>query len=78
METMQFAADALTNILQNEFESIIEARQVIPKLNHLETLISDASQRRKEAPSSVEEPTPYVLQIECLLSAVTAQATTAY
>lgn len=40
------------------------ARQVIPKLNDLESLISDASHRRAESSSSTTEttpPTPYAL-----------------
>jgi kinetochore protein NNF1 len=41
---------------QKEFDNIMVSRQVVPKLNDLESLISDASRRRAE--STTEEPTP--------------------
>lgn len=43
---------------QKEFENIMVSRQVVPKLNDLEGLISDASRRRAE--STTAEPTPQV------------------
>jgi kinetochore protein NNF1 len=36
------------------------ARQVVPKLNSLETLVGAAAQRRAEAGSTDETPTPFV------------------
>ena len=44
-------------MVQKEFENIMVSRQVVPKLNDLESLISDASHRRAE--STTEPPTPY-------------------
>ncbi|KAF4999462.1 hypothetical protein FGRMN_2484 [Fusarium graminum] len=41
---------------EKEFENIMVSRQVVPKLNDLESLISDASRRRAE--STTEPPTP--------------------
>lgn len=43
---------------QKEFDNIMVSRQVVPKLNDLESLISDASRRRAE--STTEEPIPHV------------------
>ncbi|KAL6404012.1 Kinetochore-associated protein NNF1 [Ilyonectria robusta] len=56
--------DKLGEKCEKEFENIMVARQVIPKLNDLESLISDASHRRAESSSSTTEttpPTPYAL-----------------
>jgi kinetochore protein NNF1 len=44
--------------VQREFESIMVNRQVVPKLNELESLIAEAATRRTS--SSGPEPTPYV------------------
>lgn len=44
---------------QKEFENILVARHVVPKLNDLESLISDATRRREETTSEAI-PTPYV------------------
>lgn len=41
---------------EKEFDNIMAARSVVPKLNELEGLIADASQRRS---ASTTEPTPY-------------------
>ncbi len=35
--------------MQKEFDSIQQSRNVVAKLNELESLISDAERRRKEA-----------------------------
>uniref|UniRef100_A0A8H7NAW6 Uncharacterized protein n=1 Tax=Bionectria ochroleuca TaxID=29856 RepID=A0A8H7NAW6_BIOOC len=43
---------------QKEFDNIIVSRQVVPKLNELESLIADASKRRAESDDSVPDPTP--------------------
>ncbi|KAF7545336.1 hypothetical protein G7046_g9591 [Stylonectria norvegica] len=46
--------------VQKEFDNILAARQVIPKLNDLESLISAASTRRAaSSPNSSTLPTPY-------------------
>lgn len=42
-----------------EFESILAARQVVPKLNELEGLEADAGRRRREE-GGEQQPTPYV------------------
>lgn len=44
--------------VQREFESIMVNRQVVPKLNELESLIAEAATRRTS--SNGPEPTPYV------------------
>ncbi|KAH7170277.1 Nnf1-domain-containing protein [Dactylonectria macrodidyma] len=49
--------DKLGEKCEKEFENIMVARQVIPKLNDLESLISDASHRRAEL-SSIANTTP--------------------
>ncbi|KAH7328602.1 Nnf1-domain-containing protein [Stachybotrys elegans] len=43
---------------EKEFENIMAARQVIPKLNNLETLVADAAQRRAADPSATPSPPP--------------------
>lgn len=43
---------------EKEFDNIMASRQVVPKLNELEGLIADASQRRKAAGGV--DPEPYV------------------
>lgn len=48
------------SFLQKEFESILITRQVVPKLNDLETLISEATHRRISAPPDAPKPTPCV------------------
>ncbi|KAM0299564.1 hypothetical protein ACHAPM_007608 [Fusarium culmorum] len=48
--------DKLSEKCEKEFENIMVSRQVVPKLNDLESLISDASRRRAE--STTETPTP--------------------
>jgi hypothetical protein len=57
----------LTCVVKREFESIMVARQVVPKLNELESLIAEASNRR--ATATGPDPTPYIY----LLSSPTIQ-----
>lgn len=68
--------------LQKEFENIMVARQVIPKLNDLESLISDASHRRAESSSSATETTPptppHLLPPNAILAAHLHPALTAH
>ncbi|CAG9972264.1 unnamed protein product [Clonostachys byssicola] len=55
---------------QKEFDNIIVSRQVVPKLNELESLIADASKRRAESDDSVPDPTPpHLLPPSRILSA---------
>ncbi|CAH0049113.1 unnamed protein product [Clonostachys solani] len=55
---------------QKEFDNIIVSRQVVPKLNELESLIADASKRRAESDDSVPDPTPpHLLPPDRILSA---------
>ncbi|EGU85862.1 hypothetical protein FOXB_03710 [Fusarium oxysporum f. sp. conglutinans Fo5176] len=62
---------------QKEFDNIMVSRQVVPKLNDLESLISDASRRRAE--STTEEPTPpHLLPPSAILAAHLTPALTAH
>ncbi|PTB66377.1 Nnf1-domain-containing protein, partial [Trichoderma citrinoviride] len=55
---------------EKEFESILAARQVVPKLNDLEALISEATHRRITAPPDAPKPTPpHLLPAREILSA---------
>ncbi|KAH0528520.1 hypothetical protein TsFJ059_003374 [Trichoderma semiorbis] len=55
---------------EKEFESILVTRQVVPKLNDLETLISEATHRRISAPPDAPKPTPpHLLSAKDILSA---------
>lgn len=45
--------------IQKEFEAILEERDVIRKLNELETLNAEAEARRREAPPDAPDPVPY-------------------
>ncbi|OTA06501.1 hypothetical protein A9Z42_0072390 [Trichoderma parareesei] len=55
---------------EKEFESILVARQVVPKLNDLEALISEATHRRITAPPDAPKPTPpHLLPAREILSA---------
>lgn len=46
------------DFVQKEFEKIMDKREVVPKLNELEDLVSEAVRRREADPNS--QPTPYV------------------
>ncbi|RFN45375.1 kinetochore-associated protein nnf1 [Fusarium flagelliforme] len=64
-------------VLQKEFENIMVSRQVVPKLNDLESLISDASHRRAE--STTEPPTPpHMLPPSTILAAHLTPTLTAH
>ncbi|KAH7023728.1 Nnf1-domain-containing protein [Ilyonectria destructans] len=74
--------DKLGEKCEKEFENIMVARQVIPKLNDLESLISDASHRRAESSSSTTETTPptppHLLPPNAILAAHLHPALTAH
>lgn len=50
---------SMFNLYQREFESILVARQVVPKLNDLESLVADATHRRLSSAPDAPKPTPY-------------------
>ena len=43
---------------QKEFDNILAARHVVPRLNELESLIADASSRRASSSRNDPQPTP--------------------
>ncbi|KAH9883584.1 Nnf1-domain-containing protein [Xylariomycetidae sp. FL2044] len=45
-------------LCKKEFDSVIQSRNVIAKLNELESLVSEAERRRSEAGPGAEPPTP--------------------
>lgn len=45
-------------LVQNEFEKVMDKREVVPKLNELEDLVSEAISRREASPDT--QPNPYV------------------
>ncbi|KND95062.1 Kinetochore-associated protein NNF1 [Tolypocladium ophioglossoides CBS 100239] len=60
---------------EKEFENILVARQVVPKLNELEGLIADAADRRAASADDAPEPTPpHLLPPSRLLAAHLAPA----
>ncbi|KAM0249427.1 hypothetical protein ACHAP5_002816 [Fusarium lateritium] len=69
--------DKLGEKCEKEFENIMVSRQVVPKLNDLESLISDASRRR--AGSKAEPPTPpHLLPPSTILAAHLTPSLTAH
>ncbi|KAH7188375.1 Nnf1-domain-containing protein [Fusarium flagelliforme] len=69
--------DKLGEKCEKEFENIMVSRQVVPKLNDLESLISDASHRRAE--STTEPPTPpHMLPPSTILAAHLTPTLTAH
>ncbi|KAI1828412.1 Nnf1-domain-containing protein [Xylaria intraflava] len=50
--------DRLRSLCQKEFDSIQQSRNVVAKLNELESLVSEAARRRKEAGEDGEAPLP--------------------
>ncbi|KAI0412308.1 hypothetical protein F5X98DRAFT_379860 [Xylaria grammica] len=48
--------DRLRSLCKKEFDSIQQTRNVVAKLNELESLVSEAERRRKEAGGGGEEP----------------------
>ncbi|KAH6606768.1 hypothetical protein Trco_005921, partial [Trichoderma cornu-damae] len=64
---------------EREFESILIARQVVPKLNELEGLIADATHRRISSPPDAPKPTPpHLLPARDILSAHLAPSLVAH
>ncbi|RYO83300.1 hypothetical protein DL766_007864 [Monosporascus sp. MC13-8B] len=64
--------DRLGVLCKKEFASILQARNVVARLNELETLVSEAEQRRDEAGlASQEQPPvpPHVLPADVVLAA---------
>ncbi|OLN81674.1 Kinetochore-associated protein NNF1 [Colletotrichum chlorophyti] len=62
--------DYLEERCNKDFQSILIDRNIIRKLNELETLVSDAERRRQENGDSLEEPIPpHLLPPEQVLSA---------
>ncbi|KAI5465534.1 Nnf1-domain-containing protein [Mariannaea sp. PMI_226] len=73
--------DKLGEKCEKEFENILYARQVVPKLNDLEGLIGAAASRRKEASQSGDpsQPIPpHLLPPDTILSAHLHPALTAH
>ncbi|KAI0875087.1 Nnf1-domain-containing protein [Hypoxylon argillaceum] len=50
--------DRLRSLCKKEFDSVQQSRNVVAKLNELESLVSEAERRRKEAGEGVEPPIP--------------------
>ncbi|KAF4447261.1 Kinetochore-associated protein NNF1 [Fusarium austroafricanum] len=70
--------DKLGEKCEKEFENIKVSRQVVPKLNDLESLISDASHRRA-ASTTEEQPTPpHMLPPSTILAAHLVPSLTAH
>ncbi|KAM0514028.1 hypothetical protein ACHAPE_007118 [Trichoderma viride] len=63
-------AEKLAEKCEREFESILIARQVVPKLNDLEGLVADATHRRISSVPDAPKPTPpHLLPAKDILSA---------
>ncbi|KAM0482254.1 hypothetical protein ACHAPX_002770 [Trichoderma viride] len=63
-------AEKLAEKCEREFESILIARQVVPKLNDLEGLVADATHRRISSAPDAPPPTPpHLLPAKDILSA---------
>ncbi|KAL6908974.1 Nnf1 domain-containing protein [Trichoderma evansii] len=63
-------AEKLAEKCEKEFESILAARQVVPKLNDLESLVADATHRRISSAPDAPKPTPpHLLPAKDILSA---------
>ncbi|KAI1173924.1 Nnf1-domain-containing protein [Nemania sp. FL0916] len=50
--------DRLRALCKKEFDSVQQSRNVVAKLNELETLVSEAERRRREAGEGVDPPVP--------------------
>ncbi|KAK5989990.1 hypothetical protein PT974_08253 [Cladobotryum mycophilum] len=61
--------DKLGEKCEKEFENIMVTRQVVPKINELENLISDASHRRASSADGPEPTPPHLLPAEAILAA---------
>ncbi|RDA87589.1 hypothetical protein CP532_4008 [Ophiocordyceps camponoti-leonardi (nom. inval.)] len=65
----------------DEFENLLVARNVIPRLNRLEAILSEASSRRKQSEKSKTKSTPtppHLLPPKTILAAHHASALTAH
>ncbi|KAJ4325335.1 hypothetical protein N0V84_003556 [Fusarium piperis] len=70
--------DKLGEKCEKEFESILVTRQVVPKLNDLESLVSDASRRRGESRSETQPTPPHLLPPSAILAAHMTPSLTAH
>ncbi|KAI1125225.1 hypothetical protein F5Y10DRAFT_268369 [Nemania abortiva] len=50
--------DRLRSLCKKEFDSVQQSRNVVAKLNELESLVSEAERRRKEGGDKVDPPVP--------------------
>ncbi|KAF4979467.1 hypothetical protein FZEAL_4326 [Fusarium zealandicum] len=63
---------------EKEFENILVARQVVPKLNDLESLIGEASHRRAESTATTDPTPPHLLPPAAILAAHLTPSLTAH
>ncbi|KFA55848.1 hypothetical protein S40293_01950 [Stachybotrys chartarum IBT 40293] len=63
---------------EKEFDNIMAARQVVPKLNDLESLVSEAAQRRAESSPSSPPTPPHLLPPSTILAAHRAPSLAAH
>ncbi|OAQ84792.1 Kinetochore-associated protein NNF1 [Purpureocillium lilacinum] len=62
--------DKMREKCEKEFDNILAARHVVPRLNELESLIADASSRRASSSRNDPQPTPpHLLPPDAILSA---------
>ncbi|KAI1374670.1 Nnf1-domain-containing protein [Hypoxylon crocopeplum] len=62
--------DRLGALCLKEFDSVLQARNVVAKLNELESLVSEAEQRRDEGGVGAEAPVPpHMLSADQILAA---------
>ncbi|KAI5863232.1 Nnf1-domain-containing protein [Durotheca rogersii] len=62
--------ERLGQLCQKEFDSVLQSRNVVAKLNELESLVSEAERRRDEAGPDAEAPIPpHMLPAEQVLAA---------
>ncbi|KAI1637625.1 Nnf1-domain-containing protein [Biscogniauxia mediterranea] len=62
--------DRLGVLCKKEFDSILQARNAVAKLNELESLVSEAERRREEAGEDAEPPVPpHMLPADQVLAA---------
>ncbi|KAK1756194.1 kinetochore-associated protein NNF1 [Echria macrotheca] len=62
--------ERLAGLCEKEFQSILQSRNVIPRLNELEALLSDAATRRQSSPAGSEPPIPpHTLPAQTILQA---------
>ncbi|KAK3357032.1 Nnf1-domain-containing protein [Lasiosphaeria hispida] len=62
--------DRLRGLCEKEFTSILQSRAVVPKLNELESLLSDAARRKQTSEANNEVPIPpHTLPADAVLAA---------